>query len=357
MVMKRIKIRYAGKDNDDDKSSNIAKVLRFDESTGFIDLIRRIVVKLGLSSSTSNDNKDYDDESQDLSEQFELWLGGESLLEATDEIDHGDEVVLVKKKEKASSSTSTRRNPAQRVPSNSAAATGDGGGENTENDDFDDDDDSKVEDVTEQCQKQRQQSKRKCIELMSSGEDDEDDEGDDEEDGSIAEGSDADEDDKKLAARKQKAKLPPRESPLQVLMDEKDVPAAPGKRDGNEPEDTSPPAGGGGGDDLEEVSTLVDGAGRKKADRAVKDRIIKLLNTGFHDQSNENEAKNAMKLAQRLMHKHNLSQALLLKERQETNTKEQSGNNNANDDEILKGGTVTVRIVQRKTGHPALLAR
>jgi Protein of unknown function (DUF2786) len=134
-------------------------------------------------------------------------------------------------------------------------------------------------------------------------------------------------------------------------MDEKDVPAAPGKRDAHEQIDASAP--GNGYYDLEEVSTLVDGAGRKKADRAVKDRIIKLLNTGFHDQSNENEAKNAMKLAQRLMHKHNLSQALLLKERQESSNK----NNQNGNDEILKGGTVTVRIVQRKTGQPALFAR
>ena len=105
---------------------------------------------------------------------------------------------------------------------------------------------------------------------------------------------------------------------------------------------------------MDEVSTLVDGAGRKKADHhVVRDRIIKLLNTGFHHQSNENEAKNAMKLAQRLMKKHNLSQALLLKEREAKN----KGNQEAAAGEILKGGMVHVQIVNRKTGKPALYAR
>jgi hypothetical protein len=142
---------------------------------------------------------------------------------------------------------------------------------------------SKVVDVTEQCQKQRQ-SERKIIELLSSGEDDDeadDHDHEDEDDGSVAEGSDArdessssyqddsddcdEEEDRKLsssASRKHKTKPPP-ESPLQVCMDDKDVPAAPGKRDAHEQDETPPP----GDYDLEEVSTLVDGAGRKKADR------------------------------------------------------------------------------------------
>ena len=117
---------------------------------------------------------------------------------------------------------------------------------------------------------------------------------------------------------KPKSKLPP----LHVLMDDKDVPSAPGRQPTVEEKK-----------ELEEESFLVDRAGRRKADQAVKDRVIKLLNTGFHEQSNEHEAKNAMKLAQRLMRKHNLSQALLLRERQE---KESSNS----EQEILKGGIV-----------------
>ena len=34
---------------------------------------------------------------------------------------------------------------------------------------------------------------------------------------------------------------------------------------------------------------------------SIQNRILKLLNTGFHENSNEKEAKNAMGLAQHLM--------------------------------------------------------
>jgi hypothetical protein len=118
---------------------------------------------------------------------------------------------------------------------------------------------------------------------------------------------------------------------------------APGKRLDADDDPTYQP-------EFQEVSTLVDKSGRKTtADQQVKDRIIKLLNTGFHSESNEHEAKNAMKLAQRLMRKHNLSQALLLKERNAKNEKE--------DGEVLKGGMVKVDLVNRNTGKPAPLAR
>jgi len=88
--------------------------------------------------------------------------------------------------------------------------------------------------------------------------------------------------------------------------------------------------------------------GACKEDSAVKNRIVKLLNTGFHENSNENEAKNAMKLAQKLMKRHNLSQALLLKERDQK-SEEDSGR--------LKGGLVLAKIVSRSTGKPARKAR
>ena len=125
---------------------------------------------------------------------------------------------------------------------------------------------------------------------MSSDEEEEDsDENDDESDFE----PDSDDDDfnseneTEMQKIKGKASKRSKESPLQVLMDEKDVPAAPGKREGKNEENEE-----------EEVSLLVNGAGRQKTEKAVKDRIMKLLNTGFHDQSNEHEAKNAMKLAQ-----------------------------------------------------------
>ncbi len=58
-----------------------------------------------------------------------------------------------------------------------------------------------------------------------------------------------------------------------------------------------------------------------------------------------------MKLAQRLMHKHNLSQAVLLQERDAKNKHGGSA------EEILKGGMVKVSIANRKTGNPAQFAR
>lgn len=59
----------------------------------------------------------------------------------------------------------------------------------------------------------------------------------------------------------------------------------------------------------------------------------------------EHEAKRSMKLAQRLMKRHNLSQALLLKERE------------MDDQDVLKGGIVEVRVVNRKTEKPSLYQR
>mmetsp|Transcript_18802 Transcript_18802/g.46677 ORF Transcript_18802/g.46677 Transcript_18802/m.46677 type:complete len:598 (-) Transcript_18802:251-2044(-) len=134
------------------------------------------------------------------------------------------------------------------------------------------------------------------------------------------------------------------ESPLEVIMENRDIPSAPGKPDHRSENNERD-------DEMEEKSMLVAGAGKKKAEQEVKHRIIKLLNTGFHDQSNEHEAKNAMKLAQRLMRKHNLSQALLLKEREAKNSQNTEG------DEVLKGGMVKVKIVNQKTGKASLFAR
>jgi hypothetical protein len=132
-------------------------------------------------------------------------------------------------------------------------------------------------------------------------------------------------------------KCEPKQSPLEVLMKEKDVPAAPG---------TKPPEQEDGDGFAPQGSSFTDDDGG--TDQAVKNRIMKLLNTGFHQKSNENEAKNAIKIAQRLMTKHNLSQAKLLEERDAREGKEQ---------ELLKGGLVEVKVINRKTRKPSQMAR
>lgn len=346
-MMKRIKIRS------DDPSIKNGKVLRFVASIDFDALIEKIAKKLGLKI----------DPDKNIQDQFELRLQGGNLLEASDEIDSGDDVHLVSKNRQKQANPKVKSE--QEEGSNNSEC----------------DDDSSVEDATEQVKEERRKNivQPEVVDLLSDEDEEENDEEEDDEDdgdGSVEEGSDAWDDEKEdpasseeenendsdfdekaddrkvtaatIASRRKKSKPPP-EPPLRVEMDEKDMPSAPGRPDDIKEDIPN-------NNDLEEVSTLVDGAGRKKADRATKDRIIKLLNTGFHDQSNEHEAKNAMKLAQRLMQKHNLSQALLLKERQEKNDKEQNGGPD-DDDEILKGGIVKVRIVNRKTGKPALFAR
>jgi len=332
--MVRVTVRYESETAD-------GKVLRFEESMDFDALLLKIVEKLELVGDVS---------------MYELHLGGgrRVVVEDTSEIEQGDDLILMKKK----------RNHVKK--------------EEDHDNEADDSDSGSVQDVTEESLKKKSKQQEEDVVVLSSDEDDDDNDDDDDE-GSIAEGSDAwdeeppssTEDDsdgedsdfemgthKKLSEKKKKGqekkiktKKPPAESPLQVIIDEKDIPMAPGKQsEQKEAEEATANHG------LEEVSLLVNGTGRKKADQKVKDRIIKLLNTGFHDRSNENEAKVAMKLASRLMQKHNLNQALLLKEREEKNKKDQVGDSN-NEDEILKGGMVHVRIVNRNTGKPALFAR
>ena len=92
-------------------------------------------------------------------------------------------------------------------------------------------------------------------------------------------------------------------SPILVVMQEKDVPVAPGYRSSSQDEQSA-------FDDSQTTLTNTD-----QVNDLIKNRILKLLNTGFHESSNENEAKNAMRLAQRLMQRHNINQALLLQER------------------------------------------
>ena len=397
--MIRIKIR------DNDTTDTPGKLLRFDESMSFGALLRKIANKLGISVSGDDD----------LTTKYQLALHGENVVvEGTDEINDGDDLVFQERHQNSITGIHVVKNEQQEEhnsqddeneqdDSNPAAVTSQGnsdasdtggdeqgnasqdGGttrhstgsqaaakqENQSNsqDKDEETEEENDEDSVEVIAEVSTKDKRACPEDVISLSSDED-EDKMSEDGSIEEGSDAweesdsedddksensdfemdsDEEEKKKPARggktRNSGKAVP-ESPLQVIMEEKDVPAAPGKP--TEKEENFD-------DGLEESSTLLDKAGRNKADQAAKDRIIKLLNTGFHDNSNENEAKNAMKLAQRLMRKHNLSQAILMKERDAKNKKDQTGAEN--DDEILKGGMVRVQIMNRKTGKPALYAR
>jgi len=252
----------------------------------------------------------------------------------------------------------------------------DGGGkkrkkiDEAEEESDEDDDDVSVEDVTEQVLTERW--KRMEKELIDIDDDDDDEEErseledvdyerDDEEDyesaaddlsyasNDAANTKEMDDEErrndkktKNTTSRKKRARKV-KDPPLQVLMKEHDIPAAPGKRDDGGCDEND------GDDGMEEISTLASSSGvNNKVDQAAKDRIIKLLNTGFHNNSNEHEARNAMKLAQRLMRRHNLSQAALLQERDAAK---------GGSEEVLKGGLVEVRIVNRKTQKPSQFAR
>ena len=137
------------------------------------------------------------------------------------------------------------------------------------------------------------------------------------------------------SATKRRKRKKATESPIEVILEDKDIPICPGTKvtqDDNEGEDSSTNA-----KDKEQV------------DQSIKQRIIKLLNTGFHNNSNENEAKNAMKLARRLMERYNLDQAVLLLERGDGSLNDCS---TINDDDGLQGGIVTTKIQNRKNGKP-----
>ena len=151
------------------------------------------------------------------------------------------------------------------------------------------------------------------------------------------------------------------ESPILVELDEKDVPLCPGQKSTAEDEeetDTDP------GNDAPAQANDVD--------HSIKQRIVKLLNTGFHAESNENEAKNAMKLARRyapfkasklvafsihlthriafrrLMERYNLDQSVLLRERGDGSLNDFSTTNDDKEGSTLGGGIVTVNICNRK---------
>ena len=130
-------------------------------------------------------------------------------------------------------------------------------------------------------------------------------------------------------------------SPIEVLIDEKDIPSCPGQKCSDDDEK----------DTMD--STSKDSPHGNDVDHTIKQRIVKLLNTGFHTQSNENEAKNAMKLARRLMERHNLDQAVLLRERGDGSLNHFSTTNDDKDGtSALNGGIVKVNICYRRMGKP-----
>ena len=344
--MRRVKIRLFGEAT--------GKVLRFDASIGYVPLLRKIVNKL-TSAGVHGEVED-----ADLRRSFQLRLGTDAVLEDASEIEHGDDIVLLRIGDHEGDAPDKKSH---------AAASG-----KTHDESEHADDDS----VQEVQREKMPLDDREVISVSSdSDEDDEDDDEsledrdeldfweDEEEEAPCSRNGDAKGSDDASVARegasgaaartrtrrrrRSNPKLPT-QSPLEVIMEGKDVPSAPGKQEEDVEGAADEPSSK---DDLEEASLLVSAGARKtKTDRVVKDRIIKLLNTGFHDQSNEHEAKTAMKLAQRLMRKYNLSQALLLKERDEKRDGGEGG-----EDEVLRGGMVRVRIVNRKTGKPSLFVR
>ena len=349
------------------------KVLWFDESIEFPLLLRKICNKLGVTHER-------DDGDIDLSELFLLKLDDEGIVvPETNRIAYGDELVLERKPslddyDRKPSARPSRKNRSTRsinshdkVETNSAVKQEYACPIKKEDpDEVDEDTNSgarkNCNDPVKKEDRDDPNSGANCgtskndndlvkkegssdSDLISISSDEDDDSSYD--DGTEEEYDSSSSEEEANSRRHKKSKLNPKtaiESPLEVIMKNRDIPSAPGKPD--QKSDNN-----GSDNEMEEKSMLVNGAGKKKAEQEVKHRIIKLLNTGFHDQSNEHEAKNAMKLAQRLMRKHNLSQALLLKERESKNSQ------SVQDDEVLKGGMVDVNIINRKTRKPHVFTR
>ncbi|KAK1740166.1 hypothetical protein QTG54_009116 [Skeletonema marinoi] len=193
--------------------------------------------------------------------------------------------------------------------------------------DDDDDDDSSIEDVTDIMRAQKQKEQQKMMEEAE-----------------LLETDSEEEDTTKKRKRKnhttqggkrRKVQL----SPIEVVIEDEDLPACPGAAFEEEDE----------GDNQEkEGNTDV----TNDVDLSIKQRIIKLLNTGLHNESNEHEARNAMKLARRLLDRYNLDQAVLLKERGNGSLNDFSTTNDKDNGSALHGGIVTVNILNRKKTVP-----
>ena len=328
------------------EADGVTKLLRIEDSgVSFAVLLGTIAAKLGVTVAEGS-----------IRGEWELYLEGEggkkALVEDTSEIDDGDMLVL-------------RRSPAAtiRVKREGGEENDDGDIEGSDggpvgfDEDNHDDGERSVETVPYEAPE-----KVEVIEISDDTEDSDcssDDSSDDKSSGSEEDDEDdedyeyeSDSDDMSYdESEGVKKSSKPIEPPLQVHMNDQDVPTAPGKRQEEEDEDMK----GTNGENFSEAPILTTSGARRNLniDQEIKNRIVKLLNTGFHDGSNEHEAKKAMKHAQRLMKKHNLSQALLLKERDRQST---NGSNN-DGNEVLKGGLVRVRIVYRKTQKPSQMAR
>lgn len=183
------------------------------------------------------------------------------------------------------------------------------------------DDSSDIEDVTEFYLAKKNEELQKMIDDAEVVDTDDDD--DDDEDAEVEQG---------MTGRKRKRQS--NRSPsclIEILIDEKDMPVCPGAR----------------GTQVTENDVSND----NDSNRSIKQRIVKLLNTGFHGESNEHEARNAMKLARRLMERYNLDQAALLQERGDGSLNSFSTTNN-DDGSAMQGGLVTVKIVNKKSRKP-----
>ncbi|KAL3826935.1 hypothetical protein ACHAXA_006015 [Cyclostephanos tholiformis] len=212
---------------------------------------------------------------------------------------------------------------------------------------FDDssDDSSGVEDVTEIALAKRREQARKMVENAEVIHDSDDNDSIDDREQTTKEGKHRTVSSPSTATtNKRRRSKRNAESIIEVIIDERDVPLCPGatiaRDDDNDISHDGPAALGTG------------------VDWTIKQRIVKLLNTGFHEESNEHEARNAMRLARRLMERYNLDQALLLQERGDGSLNDFSTANDDDDDNSsLRGGIVTVNIRNRKSGEPTSLHR
>jgi len=196
-----------------------------------------------------------------------------------------------------------------------------------------DDDDSSIEDVTDVMLAKKQEEQQKLMEEAE-----------------LLETDSEEEEDMKKRKRKNRTTTPQgggkrrkvKISPIEVVIEDEDVPDCPGAAFEEEEEEGDNNKGKEGSTD--ETNDV---------DLSIKQRIIKLLNTGLHNESNEHEAKNALKLARRLLERHNLDQAVLLKERGDGSLNAFSTTNDKdNDGSTLHGGIVTVNILNRRNTLP-----
>jgi hypothetical protein len=109
-------------------------------------------------------------------------------------------------------------------------------------------------------------------------------------------------------------------------IDEDDLPMAPGTLDQNNDVPTSH------SESSSAPNPPVDPAITK-----VKARIAKMLQLGLHHSTSEAESQHAMKVAQKLLQKFNLTQAAVM-------LSQETGGSDLNDSEALQGGMVTVQI-------------